>query len=220
MLYTEYLNGRGSTTMTLLLPSDTPPDSPLYVIARIQDGIGFDNLLVGRLPRALVNHMAPILNAKDIRGVSAELWARKLSRELIIFTHKQWTYRNGVVHYTPSENMTVSEHEAIDEQLQSLLSLSPDDLLPHHRHLLTAENFTDLASGPSIEKLYWMAEVRSAVDEAAIAVRLQKLKPKKTKTTTTSSDGKIKTVYNINSTLIPPHIPKEPDLKWKKRRQK
>ena len=220
MLYTEYLNGRGSTTMTLLLPSDTPPDLPLCVIARIQDGIGFDNLLVVRLPRALVNHMAPILNAKDIRGVSAELWARKLSRELIIFTHKQWTYRNGVVHYTPSENMTVSEHEAIDEQLQSLLSLSPDDLLPHHRHLLTAENFTDLASGPSIEKLYWMAEVRSAVDEAAIAVRLQKLKPKKTKTTTTSSDGKIKTVYNINSTLIPPHIPKEPDLKWKKRRQK
>jgi hypothetical protein len=113
----------------------------------------------------------------------------------------------------------VSEHEAIDDQLQSLLSLSPDDLLPHHRHLL-AENFTDLASGPSIEKLYWMADVRSALDEAAIVVRLQKSKPKKTKTTTTSSDGKIKTIYNINSTLIPPHIPTEPDLKWKKRRQK
>jgi hypothetical protein len=164
--------------------------------------------------------MSPILNAKDIKGVSPELWDRKFSRELIVFTHKQWTYRNGVVNYTPSENMTVSEHEAIDNQLQSLLSLSPDNLLPHHRHLLTAENCTDLASGPSTEKLYWMADVRSAMDEAAIAVRLQKSKPKKTKTTTTLSDGKIKTIYNINSTLIPPHIPKEPDLKWKKRRQK
>jgi hypothetical protein len=130
--------------MTSLLPSNTPTDSPLRAIAVIQDGIGLDNLLVGRLPRILVNHMSPILNAKDIRGVSAELWARKFSRELIIFTHKQWTYRNGVVHYTPSENMTLSEHEAIDEQLQSLLSLSPDNLLPHHRHLLMAENFTDL----------------------------------------------------------------------------
>jgi hypothetical protein len=206
--------------MTALLPRDVPLDSPLLAIAKIQDGIGFDNLLVGRLPIALVNHMSPILNAKNVKGVSPELWARKFSRELIVFTHKQWTYRNGVVHYTPSENMTVSEHEAIDEQLQSLLSLSPDDLLPHHRHLLTAEHFTDLASGPSIEKLYWMADVRSALDEAAIVVRLQKSRPKKTKTTTTSSDGKIKTIYNINSTLIPPHIPTEPDLKWKKRRQK
>jgi hypothetical protein len=35
-------------------------------VATFQDGIGFDNLLVGRLPRILVNHMAPILNAKDI----------------------------------------------------------------------------------------------------------------------------------------------------------
>jgi hypothetical protein len=61
-------------------------------------------------------------------------------------------------------------HEAIDEQLQSLLSLTPNDILPQHRHLLTAENFTDLASGPSAEKLYWMAEVRSALDEAAIVV--------------------------------------------------
>lgn len=33
---------------------------------------------------------------------------------------------------------------------------------------------------------------------------------------TTDSNGLIKTVYNINSTLIPPHIPKEPDLKRKK----
>jgi hypothetical protein len=52
-----------------------------------------------------------------------------------------------------------------------------------------------------------MADVRSALDEAAIVIHLQKSKPKKTKTTTTS-------------TLIPPHIPKELDLKWKKRRQK
>jgi hypothetical protein len=144
-LYSEYLSGRGSITMTSLLA----PDSPLYAIARIQDGIGFDNLLMGRLPRALVQHMSPILNAKDIRGVSAKLWARKLSRELIVFTHKQWTYRDGVVHYCPSEtNMTVSEHEAIDEQLQSLLSLTPNDLLPQHCHLLIAENFTAIWHQP------------------------------------------------------------------------
>jgi hypothetical protein len=50
--------------------------------------------------------------------------------------------------------MTVSEHDAINNQLQSLLSLSPSDLLPHHRHLLTMENFTELAAGMPVEKLY------------------------------------------------------------------
>jgi hypothetical protein len=69
-------------------------------------------------------------------------------------------------------------YEAIDEQLQSLLSLTPNNLLPQHRHLLTAENFTDLASGPSVEKLYWMAEVRSALDEAiGIGFRGAKSRP-------------------------------------------
>jgi hypothetical protein len=45
-LYAEYLHGQGSITITSLLS----PDSPLLLaIARIQDGIGFDNLLVGDL---------------------------------------------------------------------------------------------------------------------------------------------------------------------------
>jgi hypothetical protein len=78
-----------------------------------------------------------------------------LKRTHPFYTHKQWTYRNDVVHYTPSENMTVSEREAIDEQLQALLGLSPNDLLLHHYYLLPSENFTDLASGISVEKLYW-----------------------------------------------------------------
>ena len=67
-------------------------DSPLYAIARLQDGIGFDNLLAGRLLRILVSHISPILDAYNIRGISGELWARKFSQELIFFTHKQWTY--------------------------------------------------------------------------------------------------------------------------------
>jgi hypothetical protein len=50
-----------------------------------------------------------------------------------------------------------------------------------------------------------MADVRSALDEAAIAVRLQKSKPKKTTTTTTSSDGRVKTQYTTSTLLLSLH---------------
>jgi hypothetical protein len=215
-LYTAYLTGRGSVTMASLLSES----SPLYAIAKIQDSIGFDNLLVGRLPTALLTHISPHLNSLNHRGLSSEIWAKKFSTQLIVFTHKQWTHRNGVVHFKPSENMTISEHQAIDEQMRALISLPPTALPPHHRHLLLSEDFRELGAGFSTAKLFWIADVQSALAEAAINDRLQNLRPKRTKLKTQLPNGQHTVVSNINSTLIAPFHPTELGLKWKKRRQK
>jgi hypothetical protein len=215
-LYTAYLLGRGNSTMA----SQVSESSPLYAIAKIQDSIGFDNLLVGRLPKALLTHISPHHNSLNRRGVSPEIWAKKFSTQLILFTHKQWTHRNGVVHYKPSENMTVSEHQAIDDHLQALISLSPTALPPHHRHLLLNEDFRELGAGSSTAKLFWIADVQSALAEAAINDKLQNLRPKRTKIKKKLPNGQNTIVSNINSTLIAPFHPTELGLKWKKRRQK
>jgi hypothetical protein len=82
-------------------------------------------------------------------GVSGELWSRKFSRELKPFTHTNNGHTGTTFYTTPHQK----KREAIDEQLQTLLGLSPNDLLPHHCYLLPSENFTDLASGISVEKL-------------------------------------------------------------------
>eukprot|EP00956_Cyclotella_meneghiniana_P036730 scaffold129731_cov22-Cyclotella_meneghiniana.AAC.1 len=111
-LISNYLLHRGSRLMSSL----THSTSPFYELASTQDQLGFDNLIVGRLPRPLIQVMTPILAKLNRRGQSPDLWARKLSLELLLFTHKQWTYRNTVKHYTPSEGKTVAEHNHIDLQ--------------------------------------------------------------------------------------------------------
>jgi hypothetical protein len=65
-----------------------------------------------------------------------------------------------IVNYKPSEGKTVVEHELIDSQVSSLLSIDPDKLLPHHHHLLEEEDFTKLGSSKSSIKQLWIAEIK------------------------------------------------------------
>jgi hypothetical protein len=199
LLYHKYISNRGERTMTSLLPHS----SPLLPIAEAQDDIGFDNLLVGRLPNKLITHLNPPLAAHQRRGISGDIWAKKFATELILFTHRQWNHRNEIINYKPSEGKTVAEHELIDTQVSSLLSLDPDELLPHHRHLLLGENFTELGSSKSSTKQLWIAEIQAALTEASLWKRLRRKcsKHKYTKIKV-KSDKKIIAVRNINSTLF------------------
>jgi hypothetical protein len=210
-----YIAGRGSSTMESLVNSY----SPYYSIAKIQDLIGFDNLLVGRLPKALVLRMAPILANSGRRGLTAESWASRFSRELLLFTHRQWSYRNSTVHFKPAEGKTISEHEAVTLQVQSIMSMNPRRLPRHHRHLLLKQDFARLGAGSTIHKQFWLAEVESALAEAAMTRRIKK---KKYKSVLVKCIRKRKVVYrsSIISSFEPPATVSEKGLKWKKRRQK
>lgn len=95
-LYHSYLHSRGEDTMESLLP----PHSPNSLIAQSQDLIGFDNLLVGRLPKVLIETMDPILEALNRRSVNSNKLAKELSCQLLLFTHRQWTYWITTVHCT------------------------------------------------------------------------------------------------------------------------
>ena len=214
-LYHSYLISRGEETMESLLP----PHSPYSLVAQAQDLIGFDNLLVGRLPNILSSTMEPVLEALNRRGVSSSKWAKDLSRQLLLFTHRQWTYRNTTVHYKPSEGKTVAEHEAIDQQVRSLRHLPVNTLLPHHRHLLNKEDFTKLLSGSTTAKQFWIAEVQSSLAEAALIRRLKRVKYRRG-TTVKKRHNRIVIVSTVLSPLIPPTVAKEKGQKWKKRRKK
>jgi hypothetical protein len=68
------------------------------------------------------------------------------------------------VHYKPSGNKTVAEHDIIDQNVLSLMELNPNQLPLHCRNLLTTTNFNKLGSSSVASKLYWIAEVQSALD--------------------------------------------------------
>ena len=134
--------------------------SPYYKFAMDQDRLGFYNIIVGRLPCSLIRAISRILSRQKCGGLSADLWARKFSRELLLFKHKQWTYRNSVKHYSPSEGKIFSEHQHINLQVQSLLSPSPTRLLPQHLNLLSHQTSTFLTSTTSTNEQFWMADLQ------------------------------------------------------------
>jgi hypothetical protein len=168
----------------------------------MQDAIGFDNLLIGRLPSMLGDLMSPSLQRTNLRRATPDLWLRRLSHELILLTHKQWTYQNFTVHYKPSGNKTAAEHDIIDQNVLSLMELNPNTLPLHRRNLLTATNFNKLGSSSVASKLYWIAEVQSALDEAAITAGSSRTKNSKNFINSRQNNTSTATP-NINSPLFP-----------------
>ena len=201
------------------MESLTPLHSPYLTLAQAQDLIGFDNLLVGRLPKLLITIMKSKLALLNQRSLTIDRWAKDLSRHLLLFTHRQWTYRNSTVHYKPSEGKTVAEHTMVDEQVRSLLQLSPILLPPQHRYLLTEENRTTLLQGTTSAKQFWIADIQSALAEAALSRRMKRTKYKRG-TVRIRRNGRTINVSSLLSSLTPPAVEKEKGLKWKKRRWK
>ena len=68
------------------------------------------------------------------------------------------------MHYKPSEGKTIKEHVTIDEQVKSLLTLTPESLLPHHRHL-SPSYANRLGNDSSTNKQFWIAEVQAALND-------------------------------------------------------
>ena len=150
--------GREATMESLL-----PHHSPFLTLAQAQDLIGFDNLLVGCLPKLLIRTMEPMLASLINRKFTIHRWAQELSRQLLLFTHRQWSYRNSTAHYKPSEGKTVAEHELVDDQVKSLLLLPLSSLPPQHRHLLAQDQTKSLLRGTTTAKQFWIANVHSAL---------------------------------------------------------
>jgi hypothetical protein len=194
---TNYLRHRGTRLMSSLIPLD----SPLQALATNQDNLGFDNLLIGRLPKSLLTLMKPHLTNLTYRGPTAETWSRKLSQELLFFSHRQWTCRNSVKHFQPSEGMTIQEHDLITQQVQSLLAIHPSELLPQHCHLLSPLCAHKLGSSSTTYKQFWLAEFQSALDEAALFLRLKRTNIKSHNSY--SCLNKLQDTPNINCPLFP-----------------
>jgi hypothetical protein len=145
--------------------------------------------------------MKPHLTNLTFRGPTAETWSRKLSQELLLFSHRQWTYRNSVKHFQPSEGMTIQEHDLITQQVQSLLAIDPSQLLPQHCHLLSPLHANKLGSSSTTYKQFWLAEFQSALDEATLFLCLKRKSIKSHNSY--SCLNELQDTPNINCPLFP-----------------
>ena len=103
--------------------------------------------------------------------------------------------------------------------MSRLMTVDPQTLLPKYRHLFEDEDFEELGSGSTTNRIYWVAAARAAVAASALdrqwrRRRRRQLYEQRTKQAAT--DMAIAEPQSYTS----PDVPSEHGLKWKKRRLK
>ena len=92
----EFLSGRGDVKVASLFAHDLP----IYgFLASLMDEVGYDNFMEGRILTVLVDFQFAHYQEIPTRW-TVERWAKGLIQRLLGLTHRQWLYRNAVVHFT------------------------------------------------------------------------------------------------------------------------
>jgi len=69
--------------------------------------------------------------------------------------------RNATNHLKMKDGRTTAQHETILSEILECAYVDPDDLLAEHQHLVGC-NFTKLVTGPTKDKVEFVAEMRAA----------------------------------------------------------
>ena len=141
--------------------NQTPIGSKYMPLSRIQDDLGWDCFLEGRIPIALLEAVRISLPSRK----SITKWGISLIKSLLSVTHRQWLFRNADVHHR-FDGLTMHDHNLLLLRINDLLKTSPGDLLPIHRYLLQ-QDFAQLGNADTIQRQIWVAAIESALGAAS-----------------------------------------------------
>jgi hypothetical protein len=160
-----YLKYRGRYSMTHIVRAH--PD--LHDFGHHHDTLGWDNFMEGRICTQFFRLQATTLIQNSSKW-TINAWSSQFIKRVLHITHRQWLYRNARIHIKLVDGLTSTEHQQIIHLVNSLLYTDPNDLLPQHRHLLQRD-FRQLGEGTALDRQYWIADMRSAIQTANIVLR-------------------------------------------------
>jgi hypothetical protein len=73
-----------------------------------------------------------------------------------------------VIHYKGKDGLTVPEHHEVMNWVELRSLTDPHSLIPQHRYLMSTD-FTLLGSGPTSNRLVWLADMDSALAAFALS---------------------------------------------------
>jgi hypothetical protein len=121
------------------------------------DRLGWDSLLEGRISKQWLVVVSSFLRRSN-KVLLPPSWGCQLINKLHNTVHKQWIYRNTFIHYRGSDGLTLPEHHDIINRMEEHAFTDPESRLPRHRFLLEMD-IEALGSGPSTQRLLWLANV-------------------------------------------------------------
>ena len=157
----KYLLAQDTLTWSDCLRGNSPL---LSVLADVQDKLGWDNFVAGRLSTVFLEAVSPYFTDPKAR-MNPTKWCQTLQSKLLQLTHKQWLFRNAHVHYKKLDGLTQTQHEEILARVDELMWTDPCELLDNHKYLLHAD-FHRLTEGKAGDRQNWIAAMESALSAA------------------------------------------------------
>jgi hypothetical protein len=136
-------------------------DQDLQAAAADNDQLGWDSMIGGRISSKWLMVVGPLI-LKTRQKMPPQVLGTKFIDKLPNNVHKQWIYRNLVLHYRGKDGLMIPEHQDIMNQVESHSLTDPDSLLPQHRLLMDAD-FGVLGSDPTSDRLTWLADMNSTI---------------------------------------------------------
>jgi hypothetical protein len=141
-------------------------NSLLHSVASASDHLGWNCMLEGRISIQWLLLVAPLLQRTG-HQLLPQAWGLLFITMLHNIVHKQWIYRNLVIHYRGKDGLPIPEHHDIINWFEAYPLTDPDNLLPRH-HFLMSTDFALLGSGPASNQLIWLANMDSACAASAL----------------------------------------------------
>jgi hypothetical protein len=138
--------------------------SKYHELAVMVDRLGYRNLLEGRIPTLFYTTRLEDIKCRRLNKHAGH-WCKGLILQLLQITHRQWTFRNGTVHFRGPDGLTVAQQESLARRCEDLLWTDPSSLLEEDRYLLEID-FDELGNGPSANRQVWISEMEAAAAAA------------------------------------------------------
>ena len=155
-----YMSAQGNKTLSDCLTSKY---SKYALLAEVQDRLGWDNFVEGRISTLWLDTVFPFLKQSSRKSI--QQWGKNFIDSLLSLTHKQWIFRNSKVHFK-TDGLTATQHDALETRVKELMSTLPSALLSKDRYLLS-EDFHQLGEGPAAIRQVWAASMESALGAAS-----------------------------------------------------
>ena len=121
-----YLLARDTVTMSHCIHGN---NADLRTAASESDLLGWDSFIEGRIVKQWHTVAAPFLLSRS-SAILPHFWARTLITKLHNIIHKQWIYRNSVIHFRGKDGWSLPEQHAIMSKVSEYSMIDPDTILP------------------------------------------------------------------------------------------
>jgi len=130
-------------------------------MAEVQDKIGWRRFMEGMICTKLVDlqylHLKLIGSSKTIKS-----WVMGVVIKLLEITHRQWVYRNVVVHDAMSGSIANKKKEEIKREIKRQQALGLQDLHEDDQYLAEV-NLEDLEGVSGERHEYWLVSILAAI---------------------------------------------------------